>query len=332
MEPLSPYNDLPWELIVPALRGEQTPEEERGFQEWLDASADNRQHFLRLQEMWKEGLTDYVFYQQADEVKGWGALQGRMGEVRETLQEKVEQGKIVQGGFGQRVRSVRRWMAAAIIVVAAGAAWWYMTGKTGGIQYSTAAGQQRTVSLPDGSSIDLDAETQVRLTEGFNQTNRTMTLLSGRIRCAIVHQEKVPFIVDMEVADVKDIGTIFTVQRTKDSISVTVTEGRILFTDRKTGQAREVQAGGDITFYTADNHIKFIPSLKFDNARLADVIDALQSAFGRKIVLTDTTMGEKRLTVHLDGEPFEDALKTVCASLGLEYTVEGGNYILRNRK
>lgn len=322
MEPLSPYNDLPWELIVPALRGEQTPEEERGFQEWLDASADNRQHFLRLQEMWKDGLTDYAFYRQADEVKGWEALRGKM-----------EQGKIVQGGFEQRVRSIRRWVAAAaIILVVAGAGWWYMNGKTGGTLYSTVAGQQRTVSLPDGSSIDLDAETQVRLTDGFNQTNRTMTLLSGRVRCAIVHQAKIPFIVNMEVADVKDIGTIFTVQRTKDSISVTVAEGRIVFTDRKTGQTREVPAGGDITFYTADNHIKFVSSLKFDNARLSDVIEALGLAFGRKIMLMDASMAEKRLTVHLDGETFEDALQTVCASLGLEYRMDNGNYIISSGK
>src|SRR3569833_1329318 len=317
MEPLSPYNVFLWVLFVLVLRGEQTPEEERGFQEWLGVSVDNRQHFLRLQKMWKDGLTDYAFYRQADEVQGWEALRGKM-----------EQGKIVQGSFGQRVRSIRRWVtAAAIILAVAGAGWWYINGKTGETRYSTAAGQQRTVSLPDGSSIDLDAETQVRLTDGFNHTNRTMTLLSGRVRCAVVHQAKIPFIVNMEVADVKDIGTIFTVQRTKDSISVTVAEGRIVFTDRKTGQTREVPAGRDITYYMADHHIKFVPSLKFDNARLSDVIEALQSAFDRKIMLMDASAAEKRLTVHLDGETFEDALQTVCASLGLKYTVENGNYI-----
>jgi hypothetical protein len=34
----------------------------------------------------------------------------------------------------------------------------------------------------------------------------------------------------------------------------------------------------------------------------------------------------------LEGEGFEDAIKTVCASLNLDYGVENGAYVLRSKE
>jgi transmembrane sensor len=64
---------------------------------------------------------------------------------------------------------------------------------------------------------------------------------------------------------------------------------------------------------------------------LSDVIAAVQAHFGKKIGLADRTLGNRRLTVHLGGESFDDAVKVICASQNLESQVDSTGYILKNR-
>src|SRR5882762_6166911 len=102
MDSPSTYDDLPWELIVPALQGELSPDEDVRFRQWLDLSADNRQKYDRLLKIWKNGLADYTLYRQADEIKAWGALQGRMGNSSPTYEGAYEETKVISASFGKR--------------------------------------------------------------------------------------------------------------------------------------------------------------------------------------------------------------------------------------
>ena len=106
------YDDLPWQLIVPALQGELSPEESGRFDEWLAASPVNREKYQRLLHIWQEGIADYTVYEQADEKQAWEALRGRLDEAR-----------VVAGNFNRRPALTRRWtIAAALVLVAGGAA------------------------------------------------------------------------------------------------------------------------------------------------------------------------------------------------------------------
>lgn len=323
MEPRPSYNDLPWDLIIQALQGELSLDEELRFREWLALSESNRAQYQRLQRMWKEGMTDYAFYRDADEGTAWEALREKMiGEPR--LGESIRDKK--------RVIFIRRWTAvAAVLLLAAGAGWWYLTGKTTATQFATAAGEQRTVSLPDGSTVVLNGQSHIELDRDYNKTGRTVTLISGSAQFDVAHQEQRPFTVDLGAVSIRDIGTNFTVEKTKDSIKVTVSAGKIAFIEKESGRSREVSAGGSLCFYTAEHRYSTADPLRFDNAPLSSVVTALQQLSGKSILLNDPSMAQKRLTVHLAGESFEDALKTVCASLHLEYEIKNEVYILKTR-
>jgi transmembrane sensor len=143
----------------------------------------------------------------------------------------------------------------------------------------------------------------------------------------------------MDVASVKDIGTHFSIRRTEDSIMVSVSVGRVAFIERKTGETRELSAGNSLTFNIRENHFGSTElvdangggtqSLVFSNSPLSEVIAALQQASGKKIALSDPALGQRRLTVDLNGIALDNALKIVCASLNLEFSEAGGAYTLR---
>jgi len=303
------------------MQGELTKEQEQQLSEWLGASADNRVTYERISRVYREGLEDYPLYSAVEEDKAWTHLQGRMGRP---------------GVAVKKVISIKQWVtAAAVLILAAGGAWWYLAVKRSTISYATTAGEQRSLSLPDGSTVLLEPQSRLELSHGYNKTNRTITLLGGKARFDVSPQKDRPFEVQMDAATVRDIGTSFTIDKTADSITVLVSSGRVAFIPKNDGRPAEIAAGGAITLYTSAGHMgeikKEADSLRFTDEPLARIIAGLEKRSGKKIILADAAAAQKRLTVNLEGETFENALEVICSSAGLKYTMREGTYVLERK-
>jgi transmembrane sensor len=317
------YDEETWNLMLSAFQGTLTAEEERRFNEWLGSSTANRELYERMALIWKEGLEYYPVYEQADEKKAWEALQLRMG--------------------AKPVLRLGTWTVAAVLfMLVAGAGWWFFAGRDSGVSYVTGPNETKEISLPDGSSVSLQPETRLERLPGYNKSSRGLKLVSGTAIFDVVRLVDKPFHVDMDGAEVRDIGTRFRIEKTADSIRVAVESGRIAFVPVQTGDIREVGAGGAISLYTDARHGGELhveagggdfgeDSLKFDNTPLTQILEALARQSGKKIVLRDVVAGQKRLTLHLNGESLESALRVICASVNLEYRLEGGEYVLKKR-
>lgn len=327
----SKYEALPWHLIIQALQEELTPEENELFGAWLATSHANQATYQRLQQLWKERLSDYPLYAAADPDSAWGALQQQLATPVTAADNKT----VFHPRLSVKLARVRRWsMAAVLIFLVAGIAIWQFRAKQGMTEYATTAGEQRTIPLPDGSTVVLGPQSHLQLHRSYNKTDRTVFLLDGQAHFDVVHLAQQPFVVDMDNASVRDIGTSFIITKNHDSITVTVTTGKIAFTEKATGKTQQLSAGSALRLYTALQHngemvISGNGSLRFDNARLSEVVDALQKQFGQRITLQDSSMARKRLTVHLDGESFDSCIKVVCAMLSLESVPDGGGIILK---
>jgi transmembrane sensor len=324
MDALSRYDDLPWDLILSALQGTLLPEEEELFRQWLAQKEDYRVHYEKLQRLWKQGLADYGVYVEADEKKAWKALQQRM-----------------ENNKGAVLPLIKRWMAvAAVVLLAAGATWWYRSANNGPLSYET-AGEQKKIALADGSTVVITPQTRIEIARDYNKTGRTVTLLAGEARFDVAHLSQQPFVVDVDNVSVRDIGTNFSVQKTKDSIRVSVSGGKVAFVKKETGETREIPAGNSLVYYTFEHRFGDIhtmetadsgaDSLRFYNAPLSGVIAVLQKMSGKKIGLSDTALGQKKLTIDLKGVSFDDAMKIICASLNLDFSEKDGEYRLKNR-
>jgi ferric-dicitrate binding protein FerR (iron transport regulator) len=144
MDPLPTYDHFPWELIVAALQGTLAPEEELIFREWLASSQENREQYEKLQQLWKEGLADYVIYREADEAKAWEALRQRIGARG-----------VVSAVPPKRLPVMGRWMAvAALVFVVAGAGWWYFARPNASLLYVTASGQKKKENVSARRFVD----------------------------------------------------------------------------------------------------------------------------------------------------------------------------------
>jgi transmembrane sensor len=115
--------------------------------------------------------------------------------------------------------------AAAIAVLCLGltSAFWLL-GKRGQI-YETAIGEQRSVTLADGSTIDMNARSRIRIR--FTRLARDVDLLDGQALFTVARDPVRPFTVSSDSTRVRAIGTQFVVYRRKSGTTVTVLEGKV---------------------------------------------------------------------------------------------------------
>jgi len=91
--------------------------------------------------------------------------------------------------------------------------------------YSTELGEQRTIRLGDGSLMELNTNTLVRV--GYRRDIRVVTLLRGEAMFTVAHTIARPFRVISSNAVVQDLGTVFSVYRNSGGTRVAVLEGRV---------------------------------------------------------------------------------------------------------
>jgi transmembrane sensor len=119
-----------------------------------------------------------------------------------------------------------RWLAVAamIMVVVAGAAWLQQGSEIQTL--ATAVGQQRNVTLADGSIVTLNTNTI--LETDFSRRVRQIYLRKGEAHFQVAHDRSRPFLVHAGDAVVRAVGTAFEVRlRTDQHVDVVVNEGRV---------------------------------------------------------------------------------------------------------
>jgi transmembrane sensor len=130
-------------------------------------------------------------------------------------------------GHGSRTWIDRRRtaMIAASIAIAAGVAGVLWTQPHGPTRYTTDVGAHRTVTLADGSQVQLNTATRLRAS--IDRGTRTVWLDSGEAYFEVTHQAGRPFVVHAGDRRVTVLGTKFSVRRLGSEVKVTVLEGRV---------------------------------------------------------------------------------------------------------
>lgn len=113
-------------------------------------------------------------------------------------------------------------IAATFLIAIAGVTTWYWLTRN---IYTTDIGEQRSLVLADGSTVELNSRSSVRIR--YTDTQRNVDLLEGQALFRVAHNSTRPFIVHSGTADVRAVGTEFDVYKKRAGTVVTVVEGRV---------------------------------------------------------------------------------------------------------
>ena len=114
---------------------------------------------------------------------------------------------------------------AASVVLLVGVAGWFAWHYSDEQVLDTAIGEQRRITLADGSHLDLAPGS--RVITHFTLAKRDVRLDRGQAFFQVVHNVTRPFIVHANNLTVTAVGTEFDVRISPDATAVTVMEGRI---------------------------------------------------------------------------------------------------------
>ena len=115
--------------------------------------------------------------------------------------------------------------AVAAALVLAVIATWLLASSLSGTTYVTGIGGFQRIVLSDGSVLELNTDTGVRVS--MDNSMRKIELRRGEASFEVAHDATRPFIVTAGNAAVRAIGTRFNVRRFERAVEVLVDEGRV---------------------------------------------------------------------------------------------------------
>ncbi len=138
----------------------------------------------------------------------------------------------------QRILSFPILAAVAAVAVVALAIWqWQRISPDSGVRYVTMTGQYKRVPLSDGSIVDLNGDTEIRVE--YAPSERRIRLVHGEGHFTVAKNAARPFVVRADAITVRAVGTAFDVRIGSDAIGVLVTEGRVHI-DKVAAQSADV--------------------------------------------------------------------------------------------
>jgi transmembrane sensor len=204
----------------------------------------------------------------------------------------------------------------------------------GGQTYRTQIGERRAISLADGSTVELNTDSQVRVR--LSKTQRRLILDKGQAMFAVAHDAGRPFIVTAGDTSVRAIGTRFEVYRAQDGVRVTLAEGRVRVS--QAAKAGGPDAGPAPVILTAGERVEIGRAkpaapvavdvaaatgwtngrLTFKDARLADAVAEVNRYSRRRVVLGQGAPADERVNGVFDAGDTEAFAAGMAAALDLK--------------
>ena len=309
--------------------------QQRLIREWLQ--------FPEHQELFFEWLAEWESkHPQAisNTANRWSKLIKRLEQIPEPKADPL-----TPPSFNRPWFAVRRWLVAASVVVLlalAGAFHTVLFQKS----YRTAYGEIKKISLPDGSTATLNANSTLRIPRFFFLHNTRQVWLQGEAEFDISHQLTQPrFIVHTSNhLDIVVLGTEFVVSARNERFRVALHSGQIrLQPEQELVVAPITLIPGDVVTLdrrgnlqkTAEQFTRDLSAWKdhvfvFDRHSLRQVLDMLYEHFGERVILEDESLASFQITGRFRAKRADELLSVITELTGYRLIRRGPQtYLIR---
>lgn len=316
-------DDLDWQALDRLLAGDASPEDDERVRAWMNTSPERRALVESLQ---RRDLKTLV---PVDVERAWQQLAART--VRQSRHSQ---------------RRTAAWLAAAAVVLAVGSVVTMRTARSRTAPTQVAAslhevtsplGQRASVTLPDSSTVVLNAGSTLRYASTYGRGKRDVQL-TGEGYFVVRHDAARPFRVRANNAAIQDVGTRFVV-RAYDAAHGTV----VVVTEGAVGVATAGSTSHDTVVVTPGVLARMattgaITTTKVDAARytgfssgllvlgdltLADAVPVIERWYDVTIHVTDPALGRRPLNADFRDEPLTSVLDALSLALDVGIKHDG---------
>lgn len=261
--------------------------------------------------------------------------------LNEALSELDGMGRLSDADVLAMRQGRRRTLGAGLasaLLLACGVAGWQRAQVTPDIafeHFETRRGQQMTVSLSDGSRLQLDGATALDVSLGDGK--RIVELRQGQAYFDVAHDAARPFEVRTGASSARVLGTAFTVDRGRNDVKLTVYRGAVQFGRQRQRDGVVVRAGWRSRFAggQAEPASRFAATspderwlwIDTDDMQLADLVDVLNRRGGREIAPPPPSLAAISLSGRFRLDDAEGLLTAMGEAYG--FKVKGDGQMLR---
>lgn len=252
---------------------------------------------------------------------GQDALQPFADALREQVPSRealLNEGKALT----LRRRKHRNTLGAGLLSVALASVFWITDPAWQTEEVIVAIGQRQHLNLRDGSQVELDSGTHLRIERRLR--SRQLELVRGQALFTVVHADN-PFIVRSQGVRIRDIGTVFSVRSDQRGVDVGVLEGLVEVANAQ-AQVTRLQADQQLRaslnvmssvqpFDKARDTAWLHGKLRFDGTPLREVIADLARYRQAPVRVADGRAGDLRLSGEFDSASVEDLINMLPSIL-----------------
>ncbi|PPK85047.1 FecR family protein [Neolewinella xylanilytica] len=279
-----------------------------------------------LEDLWR-----YSQFQQTMPAASWAKIEQRIGQSERD-----------RSGLRSRTKLLP-WLAAASIIlllVAGGIAFF---GRMSTTTTTTAFAEQKVITLPDGSTVWLNANSSLSFPNNWDEREDRVVTLEGeaffRVRPKPATGQK--FLVRTPDLTVSVLGTVFNVNSRDDKTSVFLEEGQVALALNTRSSEAKMMVPGELVTYSAKRQqlladVKQVAPevhtswkdgvLIFDDTPLVEVLTKVENIYGISFEVADAAMYERRITAGLPMEEITLVLPLLEQVLGSDIEEQDGAY------
>ena len=312
------------DVILRALDGRATPDEQRALAAWRVESPDHERRYRSLGRI----------------VGALGAVAGPPRRLpRPTAAQLVR--ATAWSPASDRARRAVQWLVPALVAAgvlfAAGLARPSRpaptapidAGASGLAEVETGADERSTTRLSDGSIVRLAPNSRLSL-GSFSLTRREVSV-DGTAFFAIARQDGAPFTVRTSAGSARVLGTQFELRASERQLRVVVVEGKVEVGDGS--QSVEVSAGemtvigdGIAAAVSRVSNAREIVAwvgrlLVFQDTPLAQVALEIEERYGLRVEIEDAELARKVVTASFSDQPAERVVSVVCQVVDAECSI-----------
>ncbi len=288
-----------------------SPKELRAFDEWLTADTRNKQEFERITSVW---------------------------DAMEAFKARPFPARWAARSYHKPAFTFFRWptfqVATALIFVLSVTLIFSLSNyqNTPDEVLRTAKGERMSISLADGSGLDLNTDTELRV--AYSRKARTIHLHHGEALFTVSKDDERPFVVIAGSGRILDLSTSFNVRKQSDHVAVTVIDGAVQVTTSRTDPVH-MNRGDKLSYTTVAGEFLSLGKqdpesviawrdgrIRFDQTPLKEVMSELTRYHPITYVISDPAIAEMKISGTFRSDDLRLLFDTLEAALPVQATLD----------
>jgi transmembrane sensor len=351
------------QFLIRVIRNEVGPEEREFFENWLEQSEENKEEFSNILLLWDKFQYSHL-PQPPPQQEQWEKIESTISDADHSCPDSValsfpDYKKPFSRQHTSYSRSSRSslfsWMARIAAVIVLGFTLLYLNNSREtaeqqttvdevkslmNIRYytlSTGKGEKATLSLSDGSVIQMNAESRLIYPNYFGADSRELEF-EGEGYFKISPDKSRPFRVKCNNTITEVTGTEFNIRSRDNHISVTVVEGSVKTFSSQSSEGVAVVKGEMVTLKSTGTFSRPVRvdtkhflawrenKISFSRTPLTQVAAELERCYSNIDIVVADSVKKKTITGMFDTNSLDEILSVFSLTLDIKVS-KNGKYI-----